>query len=450
MEALLNRYRNLTVLLIVIVAQLVGLAYQVKTNSDERLIRVWAVTAVTPMAGAVEAIRRNTIGFLQDYFILLDVREQNRKLKADNDKLRIENVYFRNQLATAEHARALTLFQAESPSKTVAARVIGNSTVASAKAVFIDRGSTSGIGKGMAVVTPEGVVGKVVGVYPLVSQVLLVTDPTFKVGVESQKGHVHGILNCGGGSCTIEQIQNEDKVDVGEWFFTSGEDRIFPKGFPVGTVVSAQPGQGMKDIKLNLSGTPAGVEEVLVVLRGVHQKIPAAPVADDTAATLLTPPPPDSGSPEGQTAKPQTEADKILHKYQQIGKAENHVFGAVGSNLPDFNAKPDNADGKQAAASTPAAASAGSGSAASGSGAGSTVSASAKTVPHAAMPAAPVPPTILGARPGSKPPAQSGDVAKPRPETDAGPVLPLGSPRHKPATSTQAPSTPPPSTAPRQ
>src|ERR1700760_2404852 len=224
MEALLSRYRNLTVLLIVVFAQLLYLAYQVKTNRDERLIRVWAVTAVTPMAGVVEAVRRNTIGFMQDYFILLDVREQNRKLKADNDHLRMENVYYRNQLSTAEHARALTLFQAQTPSKTIAARVIGNSTVATAKAVFIDRGSTSGIERGMAVVTPEGIVGKVSAVYPLVAQVLLVTDSTFKVGVESQKGHVHGVLDCGAGKCVIEQIQNEDRVDVGEWFFTSGED----------------------------------------------------------------------------------------------------------------------------------------------------------------------------------------------------------------------------------
>src|SRR3954463_4688018 len=176
MEALLSRYRNLTVLLLVVFGQLIYLAYQVKTSRDERLIRVWAVTAVTPMAGVVEAVRRNTIGFLQDYFILLDVREQNRKLKSDNDRLRMENVYFRNQLSTAEHARALIQFQAQTRSKTVPARVIGNSTVASAKAVFIDRGSTSGIEKGMAVVTAEGIVGKVVAVYPLVSQVLLVTD----------------------------------------------------------------------------------------------------------------------------------------------------------------------------------------------------------------------------------------------------------------------------------
>jgi rod shape-determining protein MreC len=341
MEALLSRYRNLTVLLVVVVGQLLYLAYQVKTARDERLIRVWAVSAVTPMAGVVEAIRHNTIGFLQDYFILLDVRDQNRKLKSDNDKLRMENVYFRNQLSTAEHARALTLFQAQSPSKTVAARVIGNSTVASAKAVFIDRGYTSGIEKGMAVVTPDGIVGKVVAVYPLVAQVLLVTDATFKVGVESQKGHVHGVLDCGGGPCTVEQVQEEEKVTPGEWFFTSGEDRIFPKGFPVGTVISVQPGQGMKEVKLNLSGAPSGVEEVLVVLQGVHQPIPVGAVVEDAATKALPPPPAEPGNDSKQPKMTQTEADKVVQKYQQIGKDQNHVYGGLASGLPNFNAKPN-------------------------------------------------------------------------------------------------------------
>ena len=412
MEALLSRFRHLTVLLIVVVAQLLYLAYQVKTNRDERLIRVWAVTAVAPMAGVVEAVRRNTIGFLEDYFILLDVREQNRKLKADNDKLRMENVYFRNQLATAEHAHALILFQAQSPSKTVAARVIGNSTVATAKAVFIDRGSTSGIEKGMAVVTPEGIVGKVVAVYPLVSQVLLVTDPTFKVGVESQKGHVHGVLDCSSGKCEVEQVQNEEKVDNGEWFFTSGEDRIFPKGFPVGTVVSVQPGQGMKDIKLNLSGAPAGVEEVLVVLQGVHQAIPAAPKEEEqTTAKMLPPPPPDSGQATGQSVKPETEADKIFQKYDKIGKDEGHVYGGVGSTIPNFNVKqPEQAKPAAATAST------------------------APIVKEPAKEPVVVPPALLGARPTPKPAAAKAAAAPA--QTLPEPVLPLGAPRRKPPTST--------------
>ncbi|HEX3682889.1 MAG TPA: rod shape-determining protein MreC [Bryobacteraceae bacterium] len=431
MEALLSRYRNLTVLLVVVVAQLLYLAYQVRTNRDERLIRVWAVTAVTPMAGAVEGIRRNTIGFLQDYFILLDVREQNRKLKSDNDRLRLENVYFRNQLRTAEHASALTLFQAQSPSKTVAARVIGNSTVATAKAVFIDRGSTSGVEKGMAVVTPDGIVGKVVAVYPLVSQVLLITDPTFKVGVESQKSHVHGVLDCGGGKCIVEQIQNEDKVSAGEWFFTSGEDRIFPKGFPVGTAVSVQPGQGMKDVKLNLSGAPAGVEEVLVVLQGVHQPIPAAQVAEETVAKAMPAPPPEDADTAAQTSRPQTEADKVLEKYDTIGKEQNHVYGAYGSAIPNFNLKPGGAPVQTAQTQT----------------------APAQSLQTQAPPSAPAGAAPAPKKPESQPAASTaalGGTPAPKASTPAkstanGPVLPLGAPRHRAAPAPPRASSPPPS-----
>ncbi len=425
MDLLLGRFKNLTVLLVVIVAQLLCLAYQVKTNRDERLIRVWAVTAVTPMAGIVEAVRRNTIGFLQDYFILLDVREQNRKLHGDNDRLRMENIYYRNQLTTAEHGRALSVFQEQSPSRTVAARVIGNSTVVAAKAVFIDRGSTSGIDEGMAVVTPEGIVGKVTAVYPLVSQVLLVTDPTFKVGVESQKGHVHGVLNCGAGKCTVEQIQNEDKIDIGEAFYTSGEDRIFPKGFPVGKVVSSQPGQGMKDIKLNLSGAPGGVDEVLVILQGVHQQIPEAPVVQQAAVKMLPPPPSDSESKDTLTSKPQTEADKVVEKYDAVGKQEGHVYGAIGSNVPNFNVKPGSEskqvpEGGPLQDKTPA-------------------TSVAHNQPESVVPAAP---TILGARPSSKiaPSAASPAQQNQQSATGLAPALPLGAPRHKPV---PAPKSPP-------
>jgi len=344
MEAIFNRYRSyrsLVVLVVVVMAQVLYLAYQVRTGRDERLIRVWAVSAVTPFSGIFEAIRHNTVGFLKDYFLLLDVREQNGKLKADNDKLRMENVFYRNQLATAEHARALTIFQSKTPSKTVAARVIGDSTVSTAKAVFIDRGSTSNIEKGMAVVTPNGIVGKVAAVYPLASQVLLVTDSTFKVGIESQRGHIHGTLNCATGHCVVEQIQNEEDVAVGEWFYTSGEDRVFPRGFPVGTVISALPGNGMKDVRLNLSGAPGGVEEVLVVLEGVHQPIPVNMAPEEKMAPPLPSPPADNK--ETTNAAPGTgltEADKMVQKYQQLGKQEDHVYGAMYSNMPNFVTKP--------------------------------------------------------------------------------------------------------------
>lgn len=420
LETILSRYRNLIILAMVVVAQLLLLAWQVRTNQDVRLIRVWAVTAVTPMAGVIEAVRRNTIGFLEDYFILLDVREQNRKLRAENNRLKMDNVYYRNQLQTADRARILSVFQEQTPSKTVAARIIGNTTASSAQAVFIDRGSTSGIENGMAVVTPDGIVGKVVAVYPLAAQVLLVTDPTFAVGVESQKGHIHGTLQCNGSNCTVDFIQNEEKVAQGEWFYTSGEDRIFPKGFPVGTVSSVKPGQFMKEIHLGLSGSPGAADEVLVILEGVHQQIPATPPEQHMAKAL--PPPPEDTNADQQTPKLSTEADSIKQKYVELGKEQNHQFGAVGSNIPNFNqtSQPAGPTGQ------PVPALAGS---------------APKTPPQGSTPppkpqqAQPQPgaPSVLGARPQT----HSEPVRKPAAEQTPAesPALPLGAPRKKPAPS---------------
>src|ERR1700722_15537854 len=250
MDFFLSRYRHLTVLLIVITAQLVLIAYQVKTNKDIPLIRVWAVTAVTPVETGLEFVRRYTWGFVEDYFVLLGVRSKNEELRRENGQLKIENNYLKSELSTADRATALSVFEARSPSKTVAAVVIGNGTGANSKVVFVDRGSSSGIQDGMAVVTPDGIVGKVVASYPYASLVLLITDANFAAGVISQKNRVHGTLKGQGhdGAVIVDYVQNEETVEAGEWFFTSGDDRIFPKGFPVGPATTVRNGASVKEI----------------------------------------------------------------------------------------------------------------------------------------------------------------------------------------------------------
>src|SRR5207247_1272817 len=107
MESFLNRYRNITVLLLVIFAQLVLLAVQVKNDQDVRVIRVWAVTTVTPVARIVEWFRGGSIGFLRHYVLLHDAGEENRKLRDEVGRLRLENTFLRNELGTAERAKAL-------------------------------------------------------------------------------------------------------------------------------------------------------------------------------------------------------------------------------------------------------------------------------------------------------------------------------------------------------
>ena len=243
MENLFNRYRNFTILILVLFAQLVLLAYQVKNNKDVPFLRFWTVTAVTPIATVIEDVRSGVAGFFGNYFTLRDVRSENKRMRDEMGRLKLENQFLKTELATAERAKALAAFAAQSPSKMLAARIIGTGTGANNKVVFVDRGSNSGVQKGMGVVTPDGIVGKVLAAYPTASQVLLVTDPGFGAGVISQKNHVRGVLKgLNYGRCRVDYVENEQKVDMGEVFYTSGDDRVFPKGMPVGKVTAVHDG----------------------------------------------------------------------------------------------------------------------------------------------------------------------------------------------------------------
>jgi rod shape-determining protein MreC len=346
MEALLSRYRNVTVLLLVIVAQLLLLAFQVKSNQDVRLIRIWSVTAITPFARILEGGRSNTFGFFKDYVFLRDVREENQALRTELGKLKLENQFLKSELEASERASALAAFQARSPSKTIAARVIATGTGANSKAVFVDRGSNAGVLRGMAVVTPDGIVGKVLAAYPTASQVLLVTDPTFAAGVISQKNRIQGTLKGQGhGTVLVDYIQNEQPVEVGEWFYTSGDDRVFPKGLLVGEVKVVRVGKTFKEILVMPSGVQGGLEEVLIMLEGVHQMIPEQ---QEPAPGIHIMPAPPADTETSSSAPPMgvgTDADRLFERYKKIGEVQNHTFGegGPGARPPNFNLDPNQA-----------------------------------------------------------------------------------------------------------
>lgn len=339
MELFSHRYRNLSVLLLAVVAQLILLGYQIRTRQDVRLLRVWAVTAVTELTGLAEALAAGAGSLVRQYVWLVGARRENEQLRRELDRAKLEALHLRAELATAERAEALRLFQARTPSKTVAARIIGAGTVLNSKVVFVDVGTERGVASGMAVITPDGVVGRVRAAYPTSSQVVLLTDPSFAAGVISQKHHVEGTLKGKGlRVCAVDYIQNEDHIEEGEWFFTSGDDRVFPRGLPVGQTTLVRRGKLMKEVLVAPSGLRNGLEEVLIVLEGVHQPVPEAPPGSQPLHLL--PPPPESSAPETQPQRSlDTDADRLLERYRRIGEAQGHVFGQgpPGSPPPNFN-----------------------------------------------------------------------------------------------------------------
>jgi len=349
-ETFFARYRNISVLAAVLFAQLLLLGYQIRNDRDVRLIRMWGVTAITPVARGLHGTHTFISHLWNRYFWLHGARRESESLQAEVGRLRLENQSLRNQLETAGRLEILVSYQRQIPSRTLVASVIGAGANPNSRVVFLDKGSTDGVAPGMAVLTPDGVVGKIQSVFPGSSLVLLISDSHSAAGVLLAKSRVHGILKGTGlHEARIDHIPNEEKVAPGEIIYTSGEDRIYPKGLLVGTVASAQPGRDFQNIAVHPGARLNRLEEVLVVTAGVHQDLPGTLPRPQPPAALLPAPPPEvrdafldaapqpAARPEG--AAPQTDADRLKRRYREIGASQGHVFGegAAGSKPPDFN-----------------------------------------------------------------------------------------------------------------
>ena len=301
METVLGRYKNLIVLAAVLFAQILGLAVQVRRTTDSessRLIRVWAVGAVTPFEKILVWVQTSTGNIWHNYFYLRGVRAENRDLKQEIERMRIEQVRMSQDADQAHRLQALLAFKEQFISQTMAAQVIGSSGSEQSRSVYIDKGEKNGIKPDMAVITADGVVGKVLRVYHSTSLVLLVDDQSSGVGAILEKSRLQGILRgTPAGEVVLEKVMSDEAVPPGERVLTSGGDRIFPKGLPIGTVTRVSPGSELfLNIRVKPSANLSKLEEVLVVTKiderqaAPEQSVPVR-AADILAERLPTVPP---------------------------------------------------------------------------------------------------------------------------------------------------------------
>jgi rod shape-determining protein MreC len=268
----LGRYRNLIVLVGVLFAQVLGLAVQVKRTNDSeptRLIRIWAVDTVTPLERTLVRVQISTRNVWHNYFYLRGVRAENRSLKAQIERMSLEQVRMSQDADQARRLQALLAFKEQFISQTMAAQVIGSSGSELSRSVYIDKGERDGIKPDMAVITADGIVGKVLRVYGSTSLVLLIDDQTSGVGALLDKTRLQGILRgTPAGEVVLEKVMSDETVPAGEMVLTSGGDGIFPKGLLVGRVTKVAPGS---ELFLNIRVRPAAdlsrLEEVLVVTK---------------------------------------------------------------------------------------------------------------------------------------------------------------------------------------
>jgi rod shape-determining protein MreC len=288
MESVLSRYKNLITLVVILFAQVLGLAIQVKRSTESesnRLIRIWAVSAVTPFEKAINWIQSGSWNVWHNYVYLRGVRAENRGLRQEIEQLRLDQARLSEDAAQARRLQALLSFKEQYIQKTVPAQVIGTSGSEQSRSVFIDKGKKDGVGADMAVITATGIVGKVLTVFPSTAQVLLVNDQSSGAGGILEKSRLQGIVRgTSSGQVVLEYVMSDEQVQPGDRVLTSGGDGIFPKGLPVGTVTRVSPGH---ELFLNILLQPAAnlskLEEVLVVT-GVVSREPAAAEAGSARA----------------------------------------------------------------------------------------------------------------------------------------------------------------------
>jgi rod shape-determining protein MreC len=268
MVAIPSRHKSLVLLAGVIVLQVVLLAVQIKRDSQGRLIRVWTVGAVSPF----EKAGSSGFGWFRDiwrhYFALQSTTKDNEQLRRENDSLKMQLTQLQGKAAEADRLAALLKFrQSHVDVPMIAARVIGASAGAASLTIQLDRGERDGIRRNMGVITPDGIVGKVVESYPNASQVLLLTDKDSGVGAMLSDSRIQSPVGGQGEPLLVmKYVPNDDNVNLGERVITSGMDRIFPRDLPVGSVADIKAGNPFKQIRVKPAANLERLEEVFVLL----------------------------------------------------------------------------------------------------------------------------------------------------------------------------------------
>jgi len=211
----------------------------------------------------------NWITSLQEnYDTLAGFRSENERLRKRIQSLEVERQKLLEAQATNLRLKQLLDFRSHLSGAAVTASIIANSASSWFQSCLLDKGSADGVRKGMAVVTPLGVVGQVVAVTPRTAKVLLLTDPNSGIDVLVQRTRARGIVSGSLDNGTVlKYVKRSEDIQEGDRLITSGIDGVFPKGLMVGAVIKVHKQHlGLFQFVEVLPAVQSSrVEEVLVV-----------------------------------------------------------------------------------------------------------------------------------------------------------------------------------------
>ena len=221
-----------------------------------------AQAVLTKFSDYFQGIRRN-------YAALINVREENERLKEELRKYKAATTKYREAVATNVQLAKLLELKETLPPPTLTAQIIGKDPSQWFKTLIIDRGSSDGVENGMPAVTVEGIVGQVVNASPHYAKVLLANDPNSAIDAILQTSRVQGIIKGNGAGYDLYYVLKNAEVVQGDEVVTSGLGSVFPKGLLIGRVSSVTKSRrGMfQSITVEPATNFSQLEQVIIIMK---------------------------------------------------------------------------------------------------------------------------------------------------------------------------------------
>ncbi len=205
-----------------------------------RVAQVWLMTALTPIQWATAQISSGVSRGVDRYLTLRDARFETEQLRAERADLQAKLLAAQEEVRLARQIQALQQWQSTQSYPLTLSRVIARDASKWFSTVVIDRGTTAGVAKDQPVVTPDGLVGRVIYAGPVSARVLLLTDERHGAGAiigQLADSRVLGVIKGKNDArCEMKFVAAPEKIASGELVLTSGQDGIYPRGLVIGRI----------------------------------------------------------------------------------------------------------------------------------------------------------------------------------------------------------------------
>jgi len=197
---------------------------------------------ITPAQALLAQAHRGALSLWAGYREWKSAWSENLVLRAENERLRVGSLQVREVQSENARLRRLLALRERLPLATLAGEVIGREGGGWVRALTVNRGLGDGIATQTPVIVPDGLVGRVVRVRPGASVVQLLNDPASAVGAVVHRTRTAGLVEGEPGGTIRFKFMARDGVGImpGDLIVTSGHGRVFPKGLPVGRVMTIE------------------------------------------------------------------------------------------------------------------------------------------------------------------------------------------------------------------